>query len=69
MAAVKTWMGGTVCDMCHKECKDVLLDGRTNLGDWAVMCRKCHKTYGVGIGTGKGQLYTLTDGKWVKTTG
>ena len=40
------------CQFCGKE---GAYDGKTKMGPWAFMCKECHKKYGVGIGTGKGQ--------------
>jgi len=53
------WMACTTCDLCHRVCTSILVDGRTHHGPWAVMCEDCHKSFGVGLGTGRGQLYLL----------
>jgi hypothetical protein len=48
------------CDMCHMtltEVGDTYVDGKTTSGPWANMCLRCHKAYGFGLGTGKGQRY------------
>jgi len=42
-----------LCDMCKEE--DAKYDGLTTIGPWAYMCEECFYTFGVGIGTGKGQ--------------
>jgi len=53
------------CDLCNSFITDCFIDGRTSLGGWANMCPKCHKKFGVGLGTGKGQKYFLTkEGTW-----
>lgn len=45
-------------------------DGRTKMGPWANMCPRCFKRFGSGLGTGRGQRYTLqADGRWLKTGG
>lgn len=44
------------CDFCHVE-PDILIDGKTVYGPWALMCQKCHMEVGVGLGIGKGQQY------------
>ena len=63
----KIWMGSTKCDICGEELTKTLIDGRTSNGSWAVMCPKCHKIHGVGLGTGKGQKYVRdTEGDFVK---
>lgn len=45
------------CDLCQTEI-DAFVDGRTQKGFWAIMCVFCALEYGVGLGEGKGQLYT-----------
>ncbi len=60
----KKWPGGdppTKCDICKRKLKKVFIDGKTKFGHWANMCQACHAEYGYGLGTGKGQLYTLDD--------
>lgn len=64
---VKKWIGGgrLECDIClnfHYKTTDLtkeefFVDGKTQMGPWALMCPRCFKLYGVGIGTGKGQKY------------
>lgn len=50
--------------------EDVIIDGRTVMGPWALMTPAAHRKYGVGLGTGKGQRYEKqADGKWLKTDG
>ena len=51
------------CDICHKEIpKDsVYIDGKTRMGPWATMCKRCHRIAGVGLGTGRGQQYGAGD--------
>jgi hypothetical protein len=71
MAMAKTWTG-TVdkCDVCEADVKDSgFIDGATTMGPWAIMCPACHKTYGVGFGTGRGQLYEPRNNEYVKTAG
>lgn len=57
--------------LCCNICKETLVgkpfvDGKTMMGPWADMCLKCHRFYGVGLGTGKGQKY---DANGVKVEG
>ena len=65
---MKVWMGSTKCDICGAECTTELVDGATQSGPWAVMCPKCHKIHGVGLGTGRGQKYrkNAATGEFVK---
>ena len=60
------WMGDTECDFCHKECGKNLYDGKTDMGPWAVMCDKCFRTHGVGLGAGRGQKYKKVGDDYVK---
>ena len=63
----KKWFGSTRCDLCGCEITDALVDGATRMGPWAVMCPKCHKIHGIGLGTGRGQMYKRdADGDFVK---
>ena len=63
----KIWMGSTKCDICGEELSKTIIDGMTANGSWAVMCPKCHKIHGVGLGTGKGQKYVRDEvGDFVK---
>ena len=63
----KTWMGSTKCDFCGREIADTLVDGVTTGGAWAVMCPRCFKIHGVGLGTGCGQQYKKDNsGEFVK---
>jgi hypothetical protein len=64
---VSTWLGKwpAECDTCsHLEMKatdlskqEFFIDGKTKMGPWALMCPKCFKHYGIGLGTGYGQKY------------
>ena len=38
-------------------------------GCWSNMCMECFHTYGVGLGTGKGQEYQKEGIDWYKTRG
>lgn len=55
------WIGTkpTHCDVCHRELRKEFIDGKTTMGPWAIMCSRCHKSHGVGLGTGRGQKYSL----------
>jgi len=45
------------CDFCEQQ---ALVDGKTVFGPWANLCYAHFKTYGVGLGLGRGQVL-LTD--------
>lgn len=59
----KKWLSSfDHCDICKTPIKGVepwFVDGKTNLrgGVWALLCPSCYRTFGVGIGLGKGQQY------------
>lgn len=59
MKQTKTWYGSKPeCQICGNDNPTPeFVDGRTRMGPWALMCLSCHKTHGVGLGTGKGQKY------------
>jgi len=58
---VKKWHGSKPekCDLCQFKFKQVFIDGKTIHGPWGLLCSSCHETYGVGLGTGRGQKYDL----------
>jgi hypothetical protein len=68
----QTWAGSppAKCDLCQSRIIVSFIDGKTLSGPWASMCERCHGTYGIGLGTGKGQHYELhRDGKtWYKVS-
>ena len=71
-APVKKWNGSpiTACDICAKPIGALFIDGRTQQGPWGIMDPKCHRVYGVGLGTGKGQAYARQpNGEWHKVGG
>lgn len=57
----KKWIGTwpAECDICRFPLNkgSYFVDGKTVSGPWALMCPKCFKFYGIGLGTGKGQKY------------
>lgn len=65
------WMGSKVCDFCHKDIDDILIDGKTMMGPWAVMCEECHSIHGYPtFATGIGQKYKKnSEGDFVKIEG
>ena len=77
----KEWYGEVSdCQLCRRKITTEFIDGLTQRGisrlgvirrsgAWAIMCPNCHSKYGVGTGTGKGQMYRLEDSKWIKVNG
>lgn len=57
------------CDMCGVALTDKFVDGKTAMGPWAMMCLRCHREVGQGIGTGRGQVYQQEGGEWWKVAG
>ena len=60
MTAPKQWRGGTPkCDF-GDSCSMTpwFVDGKTNLGPWALMCSDHYLNHGLGLGTGLGQRYS-----------
>ena len=60
------WEGSKlVCDFCIRQRSDLsqplatkfFVDGKTQMGPWAIMCDAHFERYGVGLGTGLGQKY------------
>lgn len=43
--------------------KNKIIDGKTKQGPWGWMCIPCWRTYGVGLGTGLGQMFDVTTGQ------
>jgi hypothetical protein len=41
--------------------KDAYVDGKTKMGAWANMCRGHFDQYGVGLGTGRGQILKTSE--------
>jgi len=58
------------CELCHGPIGDEFIDGKLRTGPWALLCPDCSRKWGVGLGIGRGQRYTLqADGQWLNTTG
>ena len=45
------------CDFCKSDgtIKPAMIDGKTKMGPWANMCNAHYRSYGIGLGLGKGQ--------------
>jgi hypothetical protein len=54
------------CEVCDAILGEYFIDGSVNGGKWALMCEKCHKQHGDGLGVGKGQKYLTEDGTGVE---
>lgn len=65
------WIGGAPkCDFCGDTKMVSFVDGKTNLGPWAIMCPKDEKRHAIGIGPGVGQRYRQDeDGHFYKVEG
>jgi len=50
------------CQICGKPFGEYFIDGSTIMGPWGLMCEKCHKKVGNGLGIGKGQKYITKSG-------
>ena len=48
------------CDMCNDD-TPAKYDGKTKMGPWANLCELHFKSYGIGLGTGKGQKLELEE--------
>ena len=67
----KRWLGPVdEVDNFGDKITDEFVDGKTKFGSaWATMSPDSYSKYGVGLGTGLGQRYRLTDGEWIKVEG
>ncbi len=69
------WEGSPVteCQLCHGTINQQFINGKRtpNIrgGAWAIMCPTCFGFHGVGLGEGRGQLYELQGGRYVKIKG
>ena len=59
----KVWLGETKCDFCKKECENILIDGESKFGPWAVFCEDCHSKFGTELY----QKYRKNGEEFVKT--
>lgn len=69
---MSTWKGTypNRCELNGETIKDEFVDGALRNGVWGILCPECHKNFGVGLGTGRGQRYKKReDGKFVKVEG
>ena len=57
------------CQLCSNSITKHFIDGKTAYGSWAIMCEKCHRNYGSGLGLGRGQLYKKERDGWWKIAG
>ena len=71
-AGVKKWHGEiSDKDDFGDSITDTFIDGRTQMGPWAIMSLNSWTKYGVGsLGTGNGQKYKKdSNGEWIKIEG
>lgn len=67
------WIGPAPakCDICGKPIGNTFVDGKTlpqNM--WGMLDLACHRMHGVGLGTGRGQMYRRQEnGRWLKVEG
>jgi hypothetical protein len=56
-----TWMGAKPekCDLCKKPLRDIFIHGLTIYARWSIMCRTCHRIYGISLRIGLGQKFDL----------
>ena len=68
----KYWMGGVPTkDDFNYTIHEFFVDGKTVMGGrWGIMSPAAHAIYGMGTGTGRGQMYQKQpDGRWLKIAG
>lgn len=67
----KFWMGSiNDKDDFNNPIRNEFIDGRTQMGPWAIMSPESFRQHGVGVGQGKGQWYKKqSDGRWKKIKG
>jgi hypothetical protein len=65
------WIGAVgPTDDFDDDIGDDFIDGKTTIGPWAIMTPASYRSFGIGLGTGRGQWYRRqADGKWLKTEG
>ncbi|MBA7528389.1 hypothetical protein ES705_20572 [subsurface metagenome] len=56
------WAGEvSTCQICNERLGVAFVDGRlgkkSGTSAWGIMCVRCHRLWGYGLGQGKGQLY------------
>lgn len=69
--ATTCWIGEppTHCQLCNTKIEDDFVDGRVGGCGWSIMCSFCALAHGIGLGIGKGQLYTRINNGFVKVQG
>jgi len=63
---IKEWSSKLpeTCNICDKPFGKTFIDGATDHG-WALMCERCHKIHGFGLGIGYGQKYNTKTKKGI----
>lgn len=56
---MKAYPSTDKCQLCECDLRkfDTFYDGKTSIGPWAWMCKRCYQLNGRGLGTGLGQEY------------
>lgn len=67
----KYWLGDVPQkDDFGNKITNIFIDGVTYTGQWAIMAPIYWKSFGIGLGTGKGQMYKKqSNNKWLKIKG
>lgn len=71
MSTAVTWAGPAPekCDGCGQRIQRTFVDGRTPSGQWGIFCPACRISYGIQLGTGRGQKYERIGNRFEKTAG
>ena len=60
-----SWHGSIPrCALCGANGLEEFIDGKTIAGPWAVMCPECFRSWGLGLGVGRGQRYRWNGEGW-----
>jgi len=72
----KIWSGSDPkCNECGRKDLHQFYDAKTKMDPcrkwwrWGILCKKCFKTHGVGLGMGLGQYYVKEGKTFVKKDG
>lgn len=59
-----------ICDIDKELITDKFYDAITRFGSWNILCPHCFIKFGIDLGPGRGQEYSLMpSGRWMKTDG
>lgn len=68
----RRWFGDVPfsCQVSGRKITDSFVDGVVKgTATWAIMHPEVHRVKGIGLGTGRGQLFVQRDGAWYKVEG